>query len=158
MVFPLAEALAQQQTPFILLTGYDAETLPEVWREPYRQTVQNALASLRTTQGGATTRPRRATGVIAESSRYSSVTQPARVRQPVAVAPTEKSLRAKVTGAVGLRLMVAADGRPARAYVTRRLGYGLDQRAVEAALQYRFDPAMHNGLPQSSWVDLEIKF
>lgn len=136
----------------------DALRLPEAWREPYRQTVQNALANLRTTPGGATTRPRRATGVIAESSRYSSVTQPARVRQQVAVAPTEKSLRAKVTGTVGLRLMIAADGRPARAYVTRRLGYGLDQRAVEAALQYRFEPAMLNGLPQSSWTDLEIKF
>jgi TonB family protein len=132
--------------------------LPEAWREPYRQTVQNALANLRTTEHGAPSRPRRATGVIAESSRYSSVTKPARIRQQVAVAPTEKSLRAKVRGTVGLRLLVAADGRPARAYVTRRLGYGLDQRAVEAALQYRFEPATLNGLPQSVWVELEVKF
>ncbi|HKP14310.1 MAG TPA: HEAT repeat domain-containing protein, partial [Blastocatellia bacterium] len=102
----------------------DELRLPEVWREPYRQTVKNALASLRTTEHGTPSRPRRATGIIAEPSRYSSATQPARVRQQVAAAPTEKSLRAKVAGAVGLRLMVAADGRPARAYVIRRLGYG----------------------------------
>ena len=64
----------------------------------------------------------------------------------------------KISGAVGLRLLVAADGRPARAYVIRRLGYGLDQRAVEAALQYRFEPAMQGGLPQTTWVELEVKF
>lgn len=132
--------------------------LPAVWREPYRQTVQNALASLRTTEHGAPSRPRRATGIIAEPQRYSSVTQPARLRQSAAAAPTEKALRAKISGAVGLRLLVASDGRPVRAYVIRRLGYGLDQRAVEAALQYRFDPAMQSGLPQTTWVELEVKF
>ena len=136
----------------------DQLRLPEVWREPYRQTVQNALASLRTSEHGAPTRPRRATGIIAEPERYSSVTQPARLRQPVAVAPTEKSLRAKVKGAVGLRLLVSSDGRPVRAYVRHRLGYGLDQRAVAAALQYRFEPAKLNGLPQTTWVELEVKF
>lgn len=136
----------------------DALRLPDIWREPYRQTVQNALTNLHTTEHGAPSRPRRATGVIPEPLRYSSTTQPARLRQSVAAAPTEKALRAKISGAVSLRLLVAADGRPARAYVIRRLGYGLDQRAVEAALQYRFEPAMQGGLPQSTWVELEVKF
>jgi TonB family protein len=136
----------------------DALRLPDVWREAYRQTVKNALANLRTTEHGTPTRPRRATGVIPEPLRYSSTTQPARLRQSVAAAPTEKALRAKISGAVGLRLLVAADGRPARVYVIRRLGYGLDQRAVEAALQYRFEPAMQSGLPQTTWVELEVKF
>src|SRR2546423_4597767 len=136
----------------------DALRLPDVWREAYRQTVKNALANLRTTEHGAPSRPRRATGVIPEPLRYSSTTQPARLRQSVAAAPTEKALRTKISGAVGLRLLVAADGRPGRAYVIRRLGYGLDQRAVEAALQYRFEPAMQGGLPQTTWVELEVRF
>jgi TonB family protein len=136
----------------------DALRLPDQWREAYRQTVRNALTNLRTTEHGAPTRPRRATGVIPEPLRYSSTTEPARLRQQVAAAPTEKALRAKISGTVGLRLLVAADGRPARAYVIRRLGYGLDQRAVEAALQYRFDAATQNGLPQATWVELEVKF
>ena len=55
-------------------------------------------------------------------------------------------------------LLVGADGRTVRAYVTRRLGYGLDQRAVEAAMQYRFDPALVDGLPQTTWTDLKIRF
>jgi len=136
----------------------DALRLPDPWREAYRQTVRTALANLRTIEHGSPTRPRRATGVIPEPLRYSSTTQPARLRQSVAAAPTEKALRARITGAVGLRLLVAADGRPARAYVIRRLGYGLDQRAVEAALQYRFEAATQNGLPQSTWVDVEVRF
>jgi len=136
----------------------DALKLPDQWREAYRQTVRNALANLRTIEHGSPTRPRRATGVIPEPLRYSSTTQPARLRQSVAAAPTEKALRARISGTVALRLLVAADGRPARAYVIRRLGYGLDQRAVEAALQYRFDAATLNGLPQSTWVDVEVKF
>jgi hypothetical protein len=57
-----------------------------------------------------------------------------------------------------VRVLVEASGRAVRAYVTRRLGYGLDQRAIEAVLQYRFDPAIEAGLPQTSWVDLDVKF
>jgi hypothetical protein len=45
-----------------------------------------------------------------------------------------------------------------RVYVTRRLGYGLDRRAVETALQYRYDPALEGGLPQTTWTDMEVKF
>src|SRR3982751_3682015 len=56
------------------------------------------------------------------------------------------------------RWPTCAPSSPARAYVIRRLGYGLDQRAVEAALQYRFEAATQNGLPQSTWVDVEVKF
>jgi TonB family protein len=136
----------------------DALRLPDVWRESYRQTVKNALANLRTTEHGAPTRPRRATGIITAPLRYSSTTQPARLLQSLAAAPTEKALRSRLSGVVGLRLLVGADGRPARAYVIHRLGHGLDQRAVATALQYRFEPAMQNGLPQTAWVELEVKF
>ncbi len=30
--YPVAEALAKTETPFIFSTGYDAEGLPEIWR------------------------------------------------------------------------------------------------------------------------------
>lgn len=32
MIFPLAEQLAKQQTPVVLLTGYHDESLPAAWR------------------------------------------------------------------------------------------------------------------------------
>lgn len=32
LIFPIAEELAQADTPIILVTGYEGETLPEPWR------------------------------------------------------------------------------------------------------------------------------
>jgi hypothetical protein len=29
---------------------------------------------------------------------------------------------------------------------------------VEAVLQYRFDPELLGGLPQTTWIDMEVKF
>ena len=129
--------------------------------EAFRQTAQNTLESLRTeekAQAAPAPRPRRATGVVPESNRYSTVTRLVSIRQTARAVPSERAVRARLTGSVGLRVLVAADGRAARAYVIRRLGSGLDQRAVEAILQYKFDPAMLSGLPQATWVDLDVKF
>jgi TonB family protein len=143
------------------VANLDLPGLSDSSREAFRQVVQNALENLRTeekAQSAPAPRPRRATGVVSDSHRYSSVTRPARVRQAVQPQATERAARARVTGAVRLRVLVAADGRAARAYVVRRLGYGLDQRAVEAVLQYRFDAAMQGGLPQATWIELDVKF
>jgi len=144
------------------LVTLDLLKIDETWREAYRQAVQNSLESLRNethaaTSGGGTTRPRRATGVVSEN-RYSSPTRPIGVRQLVRAALTESAMRAKVNGPVKLRVLVGADGRAARAYVAERSGYGLERRAVEAVLQYRFDPELQGGLPQTSWINMEVKF
>ena len=144
------------------LVTLDLLRVDESWREAFRQAVQNSLEYLRTeahakaSPGGAG-RPRRATGVIADN-RYASPTRPLVVRQSVAPAATERAMQAKVRGAVKLRVLVGADGRTVRAYVTRRLGYGLDRRAVETVLQYKFDPELQGGLPQTTWIDMEVKF
>ena len=131
-------------------------------REAYRQTVQNSLESLRTearamNPGGETNRPRRASGIVRDN-RYANAARPIGIKQSVRAATTDRAVRANVSGAVKLRVLVGADGRAVRAYVIKRLGYGLDQRAVEAILQYRFEPELLGGLPQSSWADMEVKF
>lgn len=145
----------------VAVTNLDLPGVNESAREAFRQVVQNALDNLRTVEKGQSVpsaRPRRATGVVSESNRYSSTTRPARVRQPVQIVATQRALRARITGTVGLQVLISADGRAARAYVVRRLGYGLDQRAVEGVLQYKFDAAMQNGLPQTTWIEVEVKF
>ncbi|HXG94865.1 MAG TPA: TonB family protein [Blastocatellia bacterium] len=131
------------------LASLDAINLNNSLREAFRQAINYALDNLRTAEKSAA-RPRRATVV--------PQTQPMSVRESVQAAPTERALRARIKGTVSLKVLVSADGRAARAYVVRRLGYGLDQRAVEAVLQYRFNPAMKAGLPQTSWMDMEVKF
>ncbi|HMG36521.1 MAG TPA: TonB family protein [Blastocatellia bacterium] len=130
-------------------------------REAFKQCVQNSIEDLRTeTHKSATdqaARPRRVTGVIAEN-RYDKQSRSVTIRQSVKAAPTERANNANSFGTVRLRVLVAANGRAARAYVVDRRGYGLDQRAVEAILQYKFDPALQAGLPQTTWIDLEVKF
>lgn len=143
------------------LAELDALRMPDTLREAFRQAIQTSIDDLRTAEKGASgqsSRPRRATGIIDESRRYSNATRPMIVRKQVQAVTTERAARARVSGVVGLRVLVGADGRAVRAYVTRRLGYGLDQRAVETVLQYRFDPALQSGLPQTSWIDMEVKF
>jgi len=144
------------------LVTLDLLRIDDSWREAYRQAVQNSLEGLRTethatTPAGGASRPRRAAGVVNEN-RYESPTRPIGVRQLVRPALTESAARAKVIPPVKLRVLVGADGRAVRAYVTRRTGYGLERRAVEAVLQYRFDPELQGGLPQTSWIDMEVKF
>ncbi len=145
----------------VAMANLDLPGISDSSREAFRQTVQYALENLRTAenaQSSPSPRPRRATGVVAEPYRYSSTTRTARISQSVQTAATERASRARITGTVGLQVLVAADGRAARAYVVRRLGYGLDQRAIEAVLQYKFDTAMQSGLPQTTWIEVEVKF
>jgi TonB family protein len=143
------------------LVTLDLMRIDDSWREAYRQALQNSLESLRTEAHARAqeqpTRSRRATGIVRDT-RYVSTTRALAIKQEVAAATTERATAARVRGAVNLRVLVGADGRVVRAYVTRRLGYGLDQRAVETVLQYKFDPEMLGGLPQTTWIDLEIRF
>jgi len=140
----------------------DWSRVDDEWREAYGQALRNSLESLRTEaharlESTGQTRARRATGIVRDD-RYANATRVLSVRESVRAATTERAAKAKVSGKVKLRVLVGADGRVVRAYVTRRLGYGLDQRAVEAVLQYKFDSEMQSGLPQTTWIDLEVKF
>lgn len=131
-------------------------------REAFRQVVQYSLESLRTeaharTAPGEAGRPRRATGIVRDE-RYAPPTRPLGIQRSAQPAMTEAALRARAGGSVKLRVLVGADGKAVRVYVARRIGYGLDRRAVETALRYRFDPEIQAGLPQSSWTDVEVKF
>ena len=140
------------------LAGMDAHGVAGFQREAFSRVVEDSLDRLRTLENATRSgRPRRATGIV-KDSRYAGSSRRLAVRQEVRPPKTEKAFRSRVGGSVELRVLVGADGRAVRAYVTRRLGYGLDQRAVEAAMQYKFEPAMEAGLPQTTWIDLKIRF
>jgi protein TonB len=40
----------------------------------------------------------------------------------------------------------------------QHLGKGLDEKAVEAVQQYKFEPAMRNGEPVAVEVNIEVNF
>ena len=65
------------------------------------------------------------------------------------VAPeyTPEALEAKLEGSVNLSAMIGTDGVPSDIKVTKSLGKGLDQKAVECFKKWRFSPATRNGEP-----------
>jgi len=42
--------------------------------------------------------------------------------------------------------------------VTRSLGLGLDEKAIEAVKQWKFEPAMKDGKPVAVQINVEVSF
>jgi len=71
---------------------------------------------------------------------------------------TEEARRAQIEGAVRLSVVLNANGTVSDIRVARGLGYGLDEKAIEAARQLRFVPAQKDGHAVSVRVFIEFKF
>ncbi len=71
---------------------------------------------------------------------------------------TPEASHDRVAGQVRLRLVVDPEGRPRRIAVVQPLGYGLDEKAVEALEKYRFTPAMAQGKAVASNVVINQDF
>ena len=72
---------------------------------------------------------------------------------------TKKAERENIQGIVLVQATVGADGRPQNVAVVRSLGYGLDEKAVEAVKKWRFSPAIgRDGKPVAVPVTIEIAF
>lgn len=71
---------------------------------------------------------------------------------------TEEGRVNKITGTVLVRALFSADGRVLNPTVIRGLGYGLDEKAIEAALKIKFRPAMKDGRAASVWLRIEVTF
>jgi len=66
--------------------------------------------------------------------------------------------QAKYQGTVVVSVIVGPDGKAHGVRVSRALGMGLDEKAVEAVRQWRFEPAMKDGKPVAVAVDVEVNF
>ena len=71
---------------------------------------------------------------------------------------SEEARKAKYQGVVVLWLIVGPDGRPRDMKVVRPLGMGLDQKAIEAVRQWKFEPAMKDGKPVAVQINVEVNF
>ncbi len=71
---------------------------------------------------------------------------------------TEQARMAKYQGSVVLSLIVEPSGKPTNIQVTRKLGYGLDEQAVDAMKQWRFKPAVKDGKPVRVRANVEMTF
>ncbi len=71
---------------------------------------------------------------------------------------SEEARKAKYQGTCILWLIVGPDGHPRDVKVARSLGMGLDQKAVEAVRQWKFEPAMKDGKPVAVQINVEVNF
>jgi periplasmic protein TonB len=71
---------------------------------------------------------------------------------------SDEARRAKYQGVCVLELVVDAQGNPQRVHVIRPLGMGLDEKALEAARQYKFKPAVFQGHPVAVLIEIEVNF
>jgi TonB family protein len=85
------------------------------------------------------------------------------VKPPVLLSKTEPQYTAdarlaKYDGTVMLYIEVGADGMPHNIRVVRGLGFGLDERAIEALSHWRFKPATRFGQPVPVQAHVEVNF
>lgn len=71
---------------------------------------------------------------------------------------TDDARRQRIEGDVILEIVVRSDGSVGSIRVRRGLGGGLDQRAIEAVRQWRFNPARRHGTPVDVAVEVAVEF
>ena len=71
---------------------------------------------------------------------------------------TEEARKDRVQGVVRTRVLVEPDGLVKEVMVLRGLPAGLNEEAIRAAYQMRFNPATKSGRPVATWVFVEIEF
>ncbi len=81
---------------------------------------------------------------------------PPRVTHQVAPEHPVKGFR--VSGTVLIGLIVTSKGEPDNVHVVRSLEKDVDQSAVDAVKQWRFDPATKDGKPVAVKISVEIRF
>jgi TonB family protein len=71
---------------------------------------------------------------------------------------SEEARRAKLQGVSTLHIEVSPEGKPTRIHVIGPLGMGLDQKAMEAVMHWRFKPGMKGGHPVTTEATIAVNF
>lgn len=85
------------------------------------------------------------------------------VSQPVPIFTPEaefsdEARRQKYEGVCLISVIIDAQGNPQSPRVVRRLGMGLDEKALEAVMKYRFKPARKDGKPVAVRISVMVNF
>ena len=71
---------------------------------------------------------------------------------------SEETRKAELQGTLVLWRVVGPDGMTHDIRVQQSLGMGLDEKAIEAIRQWKFDPGRKDGIPVAVQVDVEVNF
>jgi periplasmic protein TonB len=83
---------------------------------------------------------------------------PPRVVHQVNPAASSNSRGFKLSGTVLIGLVVSSKGAPLSVHVVRSLDADVDESAVKAVQEWRFEPARKDGNPVAVRVTVEIRF
>lgn len=85
------------------------------------------------------------------------ITPPVKLSGP-APKYTEAANRKNVQGKVNLRVAIDRDGNVTTVELKRTLPMGLGESAVEAVRQWKYKPALRDGMPVAVWIGVELDF
>lgn len=71
---------------------------------------------------------------------------------------TEPARRTGLEGTVILSAIINANGVPENIQIVKRLGLGLDQKALDAISQWKFEPGTKDGQPVAVFAQIEVSF
>lgn len=71
---------------------------------------------------------------------------------------SEEARKAKFQGAVMLSIVIDENGKTRDVRVIRPLGLGLDEKAIEAVLKWRFKPSLKDGRAVAVSANVEVNF
>ena len=83
---------------------------------------------------------------------------PPRVIKEVKPPYTPEALQRMIRGTVVLEVIVTSDGCPSQIRVVQSLARGLDEEAVLAVTQWRFEPGRRAGAPVDVIVTIMLDF
>lgn len=116
---------------------------------------QEAAAEAERERAAATERRRESSAQAPKAIADRDATPVARV-QPAYPA---EAARVKAEGSVTVKVDVGANGMPTNVTLAKRSGERvLDEAALEAVRQWRFQPAIRNGKPVASTVEVPVDF
>ena len=84
--------------------------------------------------------------------------KPPRLLTTLDPASNDYAQKNNIAGMVFLQMVVDAQGRPGAVTIVRHIGFGLDEKAVEAVRQYKFKPAMKDGKPVKVDLYMDVDF
>ena len=90
--------------------------------------------------------------------RVGEITDPPTILFKVDPQYSEEARKARYQGTVVLEAIIRSDGTVKILRVVRGLGFGLDEKAIEAVRQWRFRPGMRNGEPVDVELNIEVNF
>jgi protein TonB len=71
---------------------------------------------------------------------------------------SEEARKAKYQGEVWLTVTIGTDGKAHDIRVSRSLGLGLDEKAIESVRTWKFEPGKKDGVPVAVQISVEVDF